>query len=259
MFSAIRRRMHLSPATAIASLALVLAMSGGAYAASRYVITSTKQISPKVLKALRGNAGATGASGAQGPAGPVGPVGPQGPAGAAGGKGEAGAAGVSVASAESKGKLGPCKEGGSEFKAAGGTTYACNGEKGKEGTFGGSVLPPGKTLTGAWAASGYGEAGDPEPGTGFAATGVSFALPLTTAPTANFIEAGETPPSQCPGTAEAPAAAPGNLCIFATAAINGNRSSTQPNTFVSGFTLITFSLAKGTIMMEGTWAVTAEE
>ena len=35
MFSAIRRQMHVSPATVIATLALVFAMTGGAYAASK--------------------------------------------------------------------------------------------------------------------------------------------------------------------------------------------------------------------------------
>jgi hypothetical protein len=37
----------------VAALALVFAMSGGAYAASRYVITSTKQISLEVLESLK--------------------------------------------------------------------------------------------------------------------------------------------------------------------------------------------------------------
>jgi hypothetical protein len=36
------------------TLALVFAMSGGAYAARRFVITSTKQIKPSVLKSLSG-------------------------------------------------------------------------------------------------------------------------------------------------------------------------------------------------------------
>ena len=44
-------RGRLSYANVAMTLALVFAMSGGAYAASKYVITSTKQISPKVLKA----------------------------------------------------------------------------------------------------------------------------------------------------------------------------------------------------------------
>ena len=81
MFSAIRRRLRLSPATVIAGLALVFAMTGGAYAAKKYLITSTKQISPSVLKQLQGKAGAAGAPGAAGAQGAQGPAGPAGPAG----------------------------------------------------------------------------------------------------------------------------------------------------------------------------------
>src|SRR5437763_16587897 len=61
-----------SPAMAVALFALFFAMGGGAYAAKHYLITSTKQISPKVLKALKGKAGKPGAAGATGPAGPAG-------------------------------------------------------------------------------------------------------------------------------------------------------------------------------------------
>jgi hypothetical protein len=48
--------MHRRPsaATAIALLALTVALGGGAIAASRYVITSTGQIKPNVLRAIRG-------------------------------------------------------------------------------------------------------------------------------------------------------------------------------------------------------------
>jgi hypothetical protein len=45
-------RRHLSYANVTATLALVFAMSGGALAAKHYLLTSTKQISPKVLKQL---------------------------------------------------------------------------------------------------------------------------------------------------------------------------------------------------------------
>jgi hypothetical protein len=41
-----------SPATIIASLALLLALGGSAVAANRYVITSTSQIKPSVLAAV---------------------------------------------------------------------------------------------------------------------------------------------------------------------------------------------------------------
>ncbi len=47
-------RGRLSYANVVVTLALVFAMSGGAYAAGWYVITSTKQISPNVLEVLKG-------------------------------------------------------------------------------------------------------------------------------------------------------------------------------------------------------------
>jgi hypothetical protein len=45
-------RRHLTYANVAATLALVFSMSGGALAAKHYLIDSTKQISPKVLKSL---------------------------------------------------------------------------------------------------------------------------------------------------------------------------------------------------------------
>jgi hypothetical protein len=92
MFSLIRKR--FTYANVAVTLALVFAMSGGAYAASRYVITSTKQISPKVLKSLRGNVGANGAQGPAGPTGSAGPAGAQGPAGLVGNTGSPGTPGA---------------------------------------------------------------------------------------------------------------------------------------------------------------------
>ena len=47
MIEFLKRR--LSYANVAMTVAVVFAMSGGAYAAGKYVITSTKQISPKVL------------------------------------------------------------------------------------------------------------------------------------------------------------------------------------------------------------------
>lgn len=67
-----------SPGTAVAGLALFFALGGSAIAAKHYLITSTKQIKPSVLKALRGKAGPQGVPGAPGPAGPVGAQGPKG-------------------------------------------------------------------------------------------------------------------------------------------------------------------------------------
>lgn len=77
-------RKHLTYANVIASLALLFAMTGGAYAATHYLINSTKQINPRVIRALRGNGGNSGSTG---------PAGPQGPQGAQGAPGKQGSAG----------------------------------------------------------------------------------------------------------------------------------------------------------------------
>jgi hypothetical protein len=115
MNASIRR--HLSYANVVATMALVFAMGGSAVAAKHYLITSTGQVSPKVLRALEtkiaakikpgaagkegpsgkeGAAGAEGKAGAPGVAGKEGPAqeGKEGPAGIAGPKGEAGAEGI---------------------------------------------------------------------------------------------------------------------------------------------------------------------
>jgi hypothetical protein len=87
--------MHLrrpSPAGIIASLALFLALGGSAMAANHYMITSTNQIKPSVLKALHGSAGAKGPTGAAGANGTAGQAGGQGSPGIQGPQGPSGAA-----------------------------------------------------------------------------------------------------------------------------------------------------------------------
>jgi pilus assembly protein FimV len=79
-----------SVTTAIACLALFFSLAGTGLAASKYLITSTSQIKPSVLKDLRGSQGPAGPQGLQGTAGTAGPVGAAGAAGAAGTPGAAG-------------------------------------------------------------------------------------------------------------------------------------------------------------------------
>lgn len=181
MFSTVRKR--LTYANVVLTLALVFALTGGAFAASKYVITSTKQISPKVLKTLKGAGGAAGA------AGPAGAQGPQGPQGNAGVKGETG---------------GPGKEG----KA---------GEPGKEGSpwTDKGTLPKGSSETGQWAFT-------QDEGSSAVAFGLSFPIALAKSldeEHVHYIAAGETPPPGCGGSAEKPEASSGNMCVFTTSII----------------------------------------
>lgn len=83
---------RLTYANVAATLALVFAMSGGALAASKYLITSTKQISPKVVKALKGKAGPQGLLGKEGTAGKEGKEGKPGEPGKEGKEGVPGTA-----------------------------------------------------------------------------------------------------------------------------------------------------------------------
>ena len=93
-------RRHLSYANVVATLALVFAMTGGAIAAKHYLINSTSQINPKVLKKLRG---ANGKAGPAGQTGQAGKEGAPGKVGAAGKDGERGPAEAFTAQATSVG------------------------------------------------------------------------------------------------------------------------------------------------------------
>jgi collagen triple helix repeat protein len=90
------RGFRLSPAMAVALLALFIAMGGSAVAASHYLINSAAQINPKVLKKLKGEigpagtAGITGSPGTPGGAGKEGAPGKEGAAGPEGGPGKEG-------------------------------------------------------------------------------------------------------------------------------------------------------------------------
>jgi hypothetical protein len=248
MFSVLRNRLRVSPTTVIATLALVFAMTGGAYAAKKYLITSTKQISPSVLKSLQGKAGpagANGAPGAQGAQGPAGPAGSQGTAGAAGVKGETGAPGV-------KGEKGQ---------------NGATGSTGATGTTGFTeTLPSKKTETGTWGAR--------TAGAQTAYVPISFALPVDPAPAFVYVGTEESKSGEgCPGIAPdgLPQAAPGKLCVYAGVAIpalipssltieeeeQGSGIKATPSGVGPAGTVLSFSCAS-VCAMNGAWAVTAE-
>lgn len=292
MLSAIRKRM--SYANVVATLALFFALSGGAaYAASHYLITSTKQIKPSVLASLKGKAGPRGT------AGPAGPAGPQGAAGAAGAKGENGAAGGqgpqgnNGTSATTKSFTGvkkvgseECKAGGVEVTSVSGVSLVCDGTNGKTGFT--KTLPEGETETGTWALGSFEAAAV----SGVVQVPVSFAIPLSSALPGeecgdvvdDHVAAGckvhyinhagkevilnesfeykEFESTACLGNAATPTAEPGNLCVYAGAesnvtAVSGriyNPSTTEGGAATAGAFIAVIVDANGAEAF-GTWAV----
>jgi hypothetical protein len=189
MLTKVRKR--LTYANVAMTLAFVLAMSGGAYAAGKYIITSTKQISPKVLKSLTGKAGAKGATGPQGPAGPAGPQGLSGTAGVKGDTGPKGDQGI------------PGEKGEKGAKGAPGEPWTPNG-----------TLPEGATETGGWSVN-IGDAGSASfPNA--ERTAISFTIPLEKALDETHVKTlpiGQKS-TECPGTVEKPEAKAGFLCVY---------------------------------------------
>lgn len=213
---------------AVGLLALVLALAGTAYAAKKYVITSTKQIKPSVLKKLEGQDGAPGGPGAVGPVGPggpvgpVGPKGPEGPEGPDGPQGDQGLPGVNGKTVLSgtatptagTGTLGDFyietdlskiygPKAGTGANGGWGTGTDLIGPEGSPWTAGGT-LPSTKTETGAWSML--------LDGSGNGLTAISFTIPLA-AELANA-NVHLAPNANCPGTVEDPKAAAGHLCVY---------------------------------------------
>ncbi len=249
--------MRVSPAGMIATLALIFAMSGGAYAASKYVITSTKQIKPSVLKSLQGKTGPAGAPGSAGPAGAQGAQGAQGPAGPAGSQGSQGGKGE-TGSQGTKGTTG----------AAGAT--GPKGATGATGTTGYTeTLPAGKTETGSWVIRGTANAKEEK-----RVTAISFPIPLKeeiNVSEVHVVKTGETV-AGCPGTPEKPEAEQGFLCVYEGTSLLGAPKGLEPFTVIqtgkasegagtTGGELIYLTREPTTpgeeVSVQGTWAVTA--
>jgi hypothetical protein len=242
-------RGRLSYANVTATVALFFALSGGALAASHYLITSTRQIKPSVLSALKGAVGKAGPAGAPGAAGANG-VGTPGAPGAAGANGVS-PEGVPFAVGVSKG---PCStnQGGVEFKGVN-TTFACNGKNGATGFT--EVLPAGKTEEGTWSVGTSAEASSEF--VGFAS--ISFAIPLGVALSEADVHVlgvgGKT--TECPGSVAKPQATAGNLCVytqeeFGTSFLAAIGLSTAGVVLLFGGTALT-------AYAFGAWAVSAPE
>lgn len=241
------RYLRFSPTTMIAVVALLFAMTGGAWA-----VTHHSGHPRKVKKGPRGPQGETGPAG---PAGPAGPQGLQGETGPAGAKGERGAPGA-------EGKPGPEGQQGPQGVPGVNGGPGAQGEKGETGEVGpkgepgspwavGGKLPTGKTETGTWSAGPFETKGQQ-------LVSISFPIPLAFAFTEEQIHflsvgGGETP--ECPGTVEEPKAASGNLCVYAEEL--DHLSLTTKSSYPSGVVFEAKYETEG--LGYGTWAVTGEK
>ncbi len=208
MFSAIRK--HLNPATIAAFVALIFAMTGGAFAASSQGGRPASQAGRPGSKTTLAIAAKNRAK-AKAKTGPRGPAGPAGKSGAAGATGPAGATGATG----SPGAQGPMGETGATGAAG------INGTNGTNGLTGfTSTLPSEKTETGAWSFSTSNEI--------IIISSISFPIPLAETLSESQVHyvgtngkeeskvqgGGEVQSTQCLGTAAAPTATPGNLCVY---------------------------------------------
>jgi hypothetical protein len=288
MFRAIRRQ--INPATVMAFVALIFAMTGGAFAVTDHggngygaqATASKSKAKPKGKPGPRGPAGPKGETGAAGPkgetgaAGSAGPKGETGAAGSAGLKGEAGTAGANGTNGESvtsttlnEGEEG-CNAGGSKFTVDGKATTACNGEKGEPGETGFTKhLPGGDTETGV-----YGTVFSGSQGVEAAILPISLPIPLLVPIQGSkvFVVSGEEqdhlngeqPPTECQGTLQAPTAGKGAFCVYegkgnlpegASLHLNGNVVGTSGLTVVAIYNLNGGGEESATVY--GAWAVTA--
>jgi hypothetical protein len=209
----------------VACLALVFAMAGGAFAATGALTKTESREVAKIAKkqakkyaGKNGKTGKNGTNGTNGANGAKGDTGATGPQGPAGPQGPQGPQGI-------QGPQGP----------AGQTGFT-------------ETLPSAKTETGAWAFSGE----------GIHQFALSFNIPLSKAPNhVHVLAPGEEETTECPGTLDAPEAAPGEMCLYTALQENGASPPSGTGVYASG---VVFSSIGSTpaSFSNGTWAVTAE-
>lgn len=121
----------------------------------------------------------------------------------------------------------------------------------------GGILPAGRTIRGTyWMGATAGAGFD------LATSEISFGWRFAAAPTRHFIQLGDPAPAACPGTADAPAANRGHLCVYESLALNaGVRDVNGPggdgSTYRFGARMFIRSAAAGTFWSGGTWAATS--
>ena len=237
-----RHTVSLSYANVTATLALFLALGGGAYAAVSGIPgrdgvihgcyqkrMGTLRVVPAGRKCKKGSEVALSwnQKGVRGSTGPSGLPGAPGGQGATGGQGSTGPAGPLL-----------------------------------------NTLPSGRTLYGTYAITGNFQSGANDR----ASSPVSFPIPLSAAPAESVVVpfGGPNPDAtSCPGSAASPSAAPGKLCVYEGQLANavgtevckvsvsdlcGPGTSGTADRF--GASVTTFANAPGVFSSWGTWAVT---
>ena len=247
-------RIHQKLGTAsfiISIIALVAAMGGAAYAATKLNSTQKKEVE-KIAKKYAGKPGSPGTAGAPGAKGDTGT------AGANGANGTSGTNGVSVTTAAASG--GECPSGGGiKVMSASPTTKVCNGTTGFTET-----LPSEATETGSW---GFSDIDEHALGVSQAFVPVSFNIPLA-APlaAAKVHQTGDSGfAAACPGSAETPEAEPGNFCLYTAfheeatvgAIEKSGGAAGQIGASTAGVVL-RIDFEESVVALRGTWAVTAE-
>ena len=215
MFSKLHQRFGTA-GLVVAIVALVVALAGTAFAATGLNSKQKKEVK-KIAKQFAGQPGKPG------PVGPQGPKGDPGAKGDPGGKGDAGSPGAngkSVVVGTASGA--ECGSGGITVQVEGSATKksVCNGQTGFS-----AVLPSEETEKGSWV---YGPAEGPQ------YLPLSFPIPLeadldgahvhyvnTTGKevivNGTTFEEEEVTSTACLGTAAAPTAEPGHLCVYGAA------------------------------------------
>jgi hypothetical protein len=229
----------------VASVALIAALGGGAYAASNGLNGKQKKEVETIAKKLAGKPGAPGAPGAMGPAGAPGATGPAGQVGATGPAGPTGAAG-------------PAGKEGSPWTAGG-------------------TLPSEKTETGSWSAAGF---LPPEESRPYA---ISYPIPLAKPSEHTVVlnkaetEASATTPKEgckydlggLPNSK--PVAPAGTLCVFTVYQVSGHigefvgtvedpqvAGDSPAGAFIRVRTGEEVANGLGEVQVGGVWAVTAK-
>ncbi len=211
-FERLKRRIAANgPGLTVAVIAMLVALTGGAFAAAGALNSTQKKEVTKIAKKYAGKPGAPGAKGDQGL---------KGDPGANGNQGAPGKDGTSVTAVEIPAEEPECEgRGGAIIEPQ--QIEVCAGKEGSPWT-GGGTLPAGATETGSWAFTGSSE--DPSDAEKILVP-ISFPVPLAAqrlaGPAVHYSGSPAdasffAPDKDCPTGLEEfpPSALPGKLCVY---------------------------------------------